>query len=188
VNYEALPEGLPVPVDDGAADHLAGKPVPSTALPGTHGLQVNLSEASGTTIVFVYPKTARPETPPLLGWEDIPGARGCTPEACGFRDLHDQLTRAGVSGVYGLSSQSTPYQREAVERLHLPYALLSDAEFAWADDLQLPTFMAAGRRFHQRLTLLVRDGTVEHVFYPVFPPDKHAGEVVAWLRSTRGSD
>jgi len=129
--------------------------------------------------------TGRPGVPQPDGWDSIPGARGCTPESCGFRDRLAELHGAGVSAVFGVSSQSTGEQHEAQERLNLPFELLSDGDFAWADELRLPTFTVDERRFHKRLTLLVRDGTVEHVFYPVFPPDQHAREVVAWLRDSQ---
>jgi len=131
--------------------------------------------------------TGRPGEPLPAGWDAIPGARGCTPESCGFRDRLADLKAAGVAAVLGISSQSTSDQQEAQDRLSLPFELLSDADFAWADELRLPTFMADGRRFHGRLTLMVRDGTVEHVFYPVFPPDRHASDVVAWLHDNHAT-
>ena len=185
--FEELPQGLPAPHDDGATDHLSGGLVPSRSLPGTSGDPVDLSARQHLNVVYIYPMTGRPGEPLPDGWDAIPGARGCTPESCGFRDHLADLNAAGVTAVFGISSQSTEQQREARERLRLPFELLSDADFAWADELRLPTFIAADRRFHQRLTLLVRDGSIEHVFYPVFPPDEHAGEVVAWLRSNRAN-
>jgi peroxiredoxin len=178
-----LPEDLPRPLDDGAADHLVGRRLPRLALPATSGDPVDLSVLAGRTVVYAYPRTGRPDEAPLLdGWDDIPGARGCTPESCAFRDHHAELLAAGA-GVLGVSTQDTEYQREAATRLHLPYPLLSDAGLALTRELDLPTFEAAGQVLLRRLTLLVRDGVVEHVWYPVFPPDSHPQEVLSWLLS-----
>lgn len=174
--------GLPVPADDGAADHLPGVAVPPLELPATAGPAVRLAEiGSPRAILYLYPKTARPGTAMPDDWELIPGAKGCTPEACSFRDHHAELAGLGAE-VYGLSSQPTEYQREAAGRLHLPFALLSDPGFALAGALRLPTFEAAGERLYSRLTLVMRDGVVEHAFYPVFPPGEHAERVLDWLR------
>jgi len=180
-----LPGDLPIPQDDGAAAHLPGARVPALALPATDGREVRLDRAGRRprTVVYAYPRTGQPGIDPLVpDWDAIPGARGCTPESCGFRDHHRELGAAGAE-VYGLSTQDTAYQREAAERLHLPFALLSDADLALTRALRLPTFTAAGQTLLKRLTLVLRDGAVEHVFYPVFPPDRHAGEVLAWLRA-----
>ena len=179
-----LPEGLPVPVDDGAASHLPGRAMPALSLPATDGRQVALDAlGGGQTVVYIYPMTGRPgvELPP--GWDDIPGARGCTPESCGFRNLHTELLAAGAAQVFGLSSQSSEYQREAVDRLHLPFAMLSDEHLALAGTLGLPTFTVDGMTLYRRLTMVITDGAIEHVFYPVFPPDQHAQEVLDWLRA-----
>jgi peroxiredoxin len=178
-----LPDDLPGPVDDGAADHLVCRRLPGLALPGTSGDSVDLSVLVGRTVVYAYPRTGRPDEAPLVeDWDEIPGARGCTPESCAFRDHHAELLAAGA-GVVGLSTQDTEYQREAATRLHLPYPLLSDADLALTRALDLPTFEAAGQVLLRRLTLLVRDGVVEHVWYPVFPPDSHPQEVLSWLLS-----
>ncbi len=151
----------------------------------TAGHVVSLREPSGArSVLFLYPRTGRPGVDALPGWDDIPGARGCTPEACGFRDLLGELTAAGASRVLGLSSQSADDQCEAAERLHLSYPLLSDPDLRLADALRLPTFETSGRRLYARQTLVLRHDLVEHVFYPVFPPDGHAAEVLAWLRTT----
>jgi len=188
VDLTRLPDDLPAPVDDGAADHLPGAPLPALALPATDGSVVALDRLGpGRTILYAYPLTGRPGTDLPDDWDAIPGARGCTAEACAFRDHHADLLAAGASAVYGLSTQDTDYQREAVDRLHLPFPMLSDEAFALTHALQLPTFEAAGRTLLRRLTMVVRDGAVEKVFYPVFPPDGHAAEVLAWLVRTPGS-
>lgn len=177
-----LPDDLPEPTDDGASDHLPGTELPSLALPATDGDAVRLADLDGRSVVFCYPMTGRPDEDVVPdGWQEIPGAQGCTPEACAFRDLHADLTAAGADRVFGLSVQSSDYQREARDRLGLPYELLSDAEFTFAEALSLPTFDVDGDRYLQRLTLVVDDGSVSHAFYPVFPPDEHADEVLAWL-------
>ena len=183
-----LPDDLPAPPDDGAADHLAGTALPAVSLPATDGSVVALDRLGpGRTIVYAYPLTGRPGTDLPDDWDAIPGARGCTAEACAFRDHHADLLAAGASAVYGLSTQDTAYQREAVDRLHLPFPRLSDASFALTRAMDLPPFEAAGRTLLRRLTMVVRDGLVEKVFYPVFPPDRHAAEVLAWLVRTPDS-
>jgi peroxiredoxin len=179
-----LPPGLPVPEDDGAADHLPGQPMPALTLPATDGSPVPLAAlGAGRTVIYLYPMTGRPGVDLPAGWDDIPGARGCTPESCGFRDLMADLAGAGAARVYGLSSQSGDYQREAVSRLRLPFSMLSDEELALAGSLGLPTFEVDGKTLYRRLTMIVADGVIEHVFYPIFPPDQHAQEVLDWLRA-----
>ncbi|MEV6761291.1 MerR family transcriptional regulator [Streptomyces sp. NPDC051105] len=182
-HHLALPADLPVPGDDGAARHLPGTAMPPLALPDTAGRAVRL-DALGPrrTVIYVYPLTGRPGTDLPEGWNSIPGARGCTPEACGFRDHFQDLLEAGAGRVYGLSSQDSDYQNEVVERLGLPFDMLSDPALALADALGLPVFEADGAKLFRRLTLVVRDGTVEHAFYPVFPPNEHAQQVLDWLR------
>jgi peroxiredoxin len=178
-----LPADLPEPHDDGAADHLEGASVPATALPATDGSSVDLSTQPGRVVVYAYPRTGRPGEPSLVDdWDQIPGARGCTPETCGFRDHHTELGAAGAR-VFGLSTQDSDYQRELVDRLALPFPILSDHRLELTRSLRLPTFEVARQTLLRRLTMVVRDGAVEHVFYPVFPPDRHAGEVLAWLRA-----
>src|SRR5260370_19495387 len=180
VFYE-LPSNLPVPVDDGAAKHLAGMRVPAITLTSTAGRQVNLAGlGSERTVIYCYPRTGAPGQPVPKGWDEIPGARGCTPESCSFRDHYQQLRNLKTQ-VFGLSTQSTEYQQELVARLHLPFEVLSDADFAFINALRLPTFEFDGVRLLKRLTLVLSDGKIEKVFYPVFPPDKHAEEVIAWL-------
>jgi peroxiredoxin len=180
-NPYTLPDDLPPPTDDGASDHLPGMRLPSVPLPSTAGERVDLSALSGQTVVYCYPMTGRPDRDLPAGWDEIPGARGCTPQACSFRDHHAELAALGAR-VFGLSTQDTGYQREAAERLHLPFDLLSDRELAFARALRLPTFEAEGMVLIKRLTMIVADGRVEKVFYPVFPPDKNAEEVAGWLR------
>jgi peroxiredoxin len=177
----ALPADLPRPDDDGAARHLPGTAVPSLALATTDGVDVDLSALAGRTVIYAYPRTGRPGEAPLVpDWDQIPGARGCTPEVCDVRDHHAELAAAGVR-VLGLSTQDTAYQLEAVQRLRYP--LVSDADLALAGALDLPRFEAAGTTLLRRHTLVVDDGVVTHVFYPVFPPDTHTREVLAWLTS-----
>jgi peroxiredoxin len=178
-----LPEGLPVPVDDGAARHLTGLALPDVTLAATGGSQVNLARLSGRTVVYIYPRTGRPGHATPTGWNAIPGARGCTPQSCSFRDHFDELKSLGVRQVYGLSTQDSDYQREVVERLHLPFAILSDAGFALLRALRLPTFEVDGMVLLKRMALVIDDGGITKVFYPVFPPDRSAAEVVAWLRA-----
>lgn len=179
-----LPPGIPAPTDDGAADHLRGSVVPDIALRATDGRRVSLAAIRDTRIVlYAYPRTGRPGEAPLVDdWDSIPGARGCTPETCGFRDHHTELRAAGAE-VFGLSTQDTAYQQELVSRLNLPFAILSDAQLELTRAWGLPTFEAAGQTLLRRLTLVLRDGRVEHMWYPVFPPDRHADEVLAWLRA-----
>jgi peroxiredoxin len=178
-----MPAGVPVPDDDGAADHLPGLVAPHVTLPSTSGESVALDDLGpGRTVLYVYPLTAGPEGYVPDGWDSIPGARGCTPEACDFRDHHEELLAAGATRVFGVSAQGTDYQREVVDRLRLPFSMLSDSELRLAELLRLPTFRAGGMTLFKRITLVVRDGVIEHVFYPVFPPGAHAREVLAWLR------
>lgn len=174
---------LPTPIDDGAANHLRGARIPAVSLAATDGTMVELSSVRGLVIVYAYPRTGVPgeENPP--GWDQIPGARGCTPQTCAFRDHFAELRELGVDTLFGVSAQDTAYQTEAAKRLYLPFPLLSDANFALTDALNLPTFESNGMRLLKRLTLVIRDGTVEHVFYPVFPPDRNASDVVSWLKA-----
>ena len=178
-----LPDQLPVPQDDGATRHLKGMTMPAIALVATDGSRVDLSALRGRTVVYVYPRTGRPGQPLPDGWDAIPGARGCTPQSCSFRDHFDELRRLGVAHVFGLSTQDTDYQREARERLHLPFPVLSDAGMMLTHALDLPTFDVAGMTLLKRMVLVIDDGMIGKVFYPVFPPDKSAEEVVAWLRA-----
>jgi peroxiredoxin len=172
---------IPAPEDDGAARHLPGSRVPSVALAATDGSAVDLAALPGLAVVYAYPRTGPPDAPNPDGWDMIPGARGCTPQSCSFRDHFAELRRLGVTHLFGLSTQDTAYQREAADRLHLPFPLLSDERLHLARAMRLPTFEAGGMVLLKRLTLVLRDGLVEHVLYPVFPPDRSAADVVAWL-------
>ena len=182
-----LPPDLPVPEDDGACDHLTGMAVPHIALPATAGPDVDLAATgSPRTVVYAYPRIGVPGQPLPEGWDLIPGARGCTPQSCAFRDHHQALKDLGAD-VYGLSTQTTDYQREMTARLHLPFPVLSDHDLRLTGALRLPTFEAAGMTLIKRLTLVLRGGTIEHVFYPVFPPDRSAEAVIDWLVRRRVS-
>lgn len=186
-HHNELPQNLPVPEDDGAATHLPGTALPPLSLSTSNGKQRDLSALGpGRTIIYLYPLTGRPGTDLPQGWDAIPGARGCSTEACDFRDHYADLQAAGVAHVFGMSSQDPHYQAEVVERLHLPFAMLSDQQLSLADALDLPTFAAPGHeRLFARLTLVVRNGRIEHVFYPIFPPNTHAQQVLDWLRKHR---
>ena len=181
-NLNELPANLPRPADDGGARHLKGMAIPDVALPSTANRLVNLSKITAPrTVVYCYPMTGQPGKTLPRGWNDIPGARGCTPETCGFRDHHKDLARVQAD-VFGVSTQDTPYQQEMVKRLEVPFEVLSDDKLAFAHALRLPTFTIEGMTLLKRLTLIVKNARIEHVFYPVFPPDKHAEEVIAWLK------
>lgn len=176
-----LPPDLPVPEDDGGADHLPGAAMPALGLPATSGGEIRLDEAAaGLLVLYVYPRTGRPGEPLPPGWDDIPGARGCTPQSCAFRDLHGELADHGAA-VAGLSAQSAADQLEFAQRVGLPYPLLADEGLALARELGLPTFATAGMTLYRRITLVARAGAIVKAFYPVFPPDRNAAEVLAWL-------
>lgn len=185
-NVNELPKDLPVPQDDGACNHLTGLKLPALALASTCGRRVGLSVLAGTTIVYIYPRTGRPDQEVPTGWNAIPGARGCTPQSCAFRDHYQELKALGVSELFGLSTQSTAYQQEAVGRLHLPFELLSDEKLEFAQALRLPMFEVDGMKLIKRITLIARDGKIVKVFYPVFPSDRNAEEVIAWLTAVGG--
>ena len=172
---------LPAPQDDGATAHLIGASLPDLSLPSTSGGQVHLGSLKGTSVVYIYPMTATAEGAIPDGWDTIPGARGCTPQSCAFRDHFGDLQALGVSTVFGVSVQDTAYQREAAERLHLPFPLLSDAAFRLQKALILPTFDDAGMPLLKRMTWVVEDAMIVKVFYLVFPPDRNAQDVLDWL-------
>jgi peroxiredoxin len=170
-------------IDDGACAHLKGMALPSVPLPTTAGRTVDLSDTSGRVVVYCYPRTSRPGEPPPTGWDEIPGARGCTPQSCAFRDHHAELRALSVT-VFGLSAQTTQYQQEAADRLHLPFELLSDADLTFATSVNLPTFEVDGMTLIRRLTLVISGGRIEHVFYPIPDPAQNAEDVIAWLRAS----
>ncbi|MEM9627087.1 MAG: peroxiredoxin [Pseudomonadota bacterium] len=175
-----LPEDLPRPVDDGAADHLTGRPLHAIALPSTDGGKLDLATRAGRTVVYCFPRAGRLDVPLPEGWDDIPGARGCTPQSLAFRDQHDDI-RALHADIVGISTQTPEDQAEIAARLNLPFPLLSDADHRFAESLNLPTFEVEGSMMIKRLTLIVTEGIIDHVFYPVFPPDKAVEEVIVWL-------
>jgi peroxiredoxin len=182
VDPYTLPDDLPVPEDDGAADHLPGRPLPALSLPATTGGELDLAElgAAGTAVLFIYPRTGRPGEELPSGWDLIPGARGCTPQSCAFRDLHDEFAERDVE-LAGLSAQSPEDQAEFAERVHLRFPVLSDASLELASALDLPTFDVDDLTLYKRITLVIREGEIVRAFYPVFPPDRNAADVLAWL-------
>ena len=174
---------IPAPVDDGGARHLQGMRVPDIALAATDGSQVSLAKLAGRVVVFAYPRTGEPGKIALVDdWDMIPGARGCTPQTCAFRDLFAELRGAGAKHVFGLSTQDNVYQTEMASRLHLPFPVLSDEKLVLTRALNLPTMEVAGLTLIKRLALVIDDGRITHLFYPVFPPDRNAGDVLAWLK------
>ncbi|MBI3702556.1 MAG: peroxiredoxin [Rhizobiales bacterium] len=186
-NPNILPPNIPAPQDDGGARHLTGMRLPDLALAATDGAQVNLSKLKGRSVVYIYPRTGVPGVDLPPGWNEIPGARGCTPQSCSFRDHFGELKRLGVAQLYGLSTQDTAYQQEAASRLHLSFAILSDEKLALTKALKLPTFTVVGMTLLKRMAWVIDDGVIGKVFYPVFPPDRSAAEVIAWLAATRSA-
>ena len=185
--YFELPPDLPRPTDDGACDHFAGMVMPHVELPSTSGRTVDIGALGpGRTVIYCYPRTGRPNEALPENWDAVPGARGCTPQACAFRDHAAELAALGAQ-LFGLSTQDSAYQAEMAKRLRLPFEVLSDAELRLTTALDLPTFEIAGMILIKRLTLVVNDGRIEHVFYPVFPPNESASAVVRWLRAAQGS-
>ena len=178
VDWSTIPE----PVDDGAATHLTGMSLPALSLPSTQGYPISLANLSGTTVIFIYPMTGHPDKPLPDNWDMTPGARGCTPQSCAFRDLYGDLRAAGATRVFGMSTQTPEDQAEAATRLHLPYPLLSDADGKFGSNLNLPSFSVDGMHLLRRLTLISRAGRIMKVVYPVFPPDRNAGDVLTWLK------
>jgi len=184
-DFTKLPANLPVPIGDGACDHLLGMVIPAISLQSTHDGLVNLAHLKqDRIIVYCYPRTGEPGKPSPDGWDAIPGARGCTPQSCSMRDSYHAI-RSQDADVFGLSTQTTTYQGEAATRLHLPFALLSDDHLRLTHALRLPTFQVNGWTPTKRLTLVLHRARIQKVFYPVFPPDKHGDQIVAWLRDKR---
>jgi peroxiredoxin len=182
-NPNALPSNIPAPQDDGAARHLTGMALPDIALPATSGPAVNLAKIGSRSVVYIYPRTGVPGVANPDGWDMIPGARGCTPQSCSFRDHAGELKTLGVAHLFGLSTQDTAYQREAAERLHLPFPVLSDEKLQLTEAMRLPTFVAGGMTLLKRMAWVIDGGKITKVFYPVFPPDRNAADVIAWLKS-----
>ena len=181
-NLNQLPADLPIPQDDGAANHLRGMRIPDLALRATTGKQVNVGAIKGRLVIYCYPMTGQPNVALPDGWDQIPGARGCTPQSCAFRDHHQELQALGAE-VIGLSVQSTEYQQEMAERLHLPFPVLSDADYQFQKALQLPTFVAAGMTLLKRITIIANHGVIEAVHYPIFPSDSDPAWVIAYLEN-----
>jgi peroxiredoxin len=181
-NLNQLPTDLPVPQDDGACNHLLGMPLPNVALLATDGSMVNLSQLPGRLVIYCYPMTGQPNVPLPEGWDQIPGARGCTPQSCAFRDHYQEL-QALNANVFGLSVQSTDYQREMATRLHLPFQVLSDEQYQFQKALNLPTFVAAGMTLLKRVTFISHQGRIEAVHYPIFPSDSDPAWVLNYLKS-----
>jgi peroxiredoxin len=185
-NIYSLPSDLPVPIDDGRAAHLAGARLPSIALEATTGDAIDLSTIAGRAVVFAYPRTGQPNAAPLVpDWDLIPGARGCTPQTCSYRDLASEFAELDCR-VFGLSTQEPSYQRELSDRLHLPFPVLSDAALALTNALRLPTLTVAGHVLIARMSWIQRDGLIEEVVYPVFPPDENAADMLERVRGLRG--
>ena len=184
MNLTEFPDNLPEPVDDGAADHLESMRMPKLSLPATSNENIDIHKAPGYLVIYIYPMTGRPDTPLPDNWDEIPGARGCTPQSCGFRDHFAELQKLNAM-VYGLSVQSTVYQREAKERMHLPFELLSDSSFQLKKKLNLPTFEADGMELYKRMTLIIKNRVIVKVFYPVFPPGENADHVLEWLKAAQ---
>lgn len=170
-----------MPIDDGATRYLLGSRMVSVSLPSTDGGCIDLSALRGRAVVYAYPRTGRPGVENPDGWDMIPGARGCTPQACSFRDHYAESKALGVHHLFGLSTQDVEYQREAIERLHLPFPILSDENLELTKAMNLPTYQTDGVTLLKRFTLIIDDGKVVHVFYPVFPPDRSASNVIDWL-------
>ena len=183
-NFENLPDNLPVPIDDGACDHLVGMTLPNLALKTTNGDTINLSELKGTAVVYCYPMTGQPGVALPEGWDNIPGARGCTPQSCAFRDHHTELAELNTH-VFGMSTQTTEYQQEMAQRLHLPFPVISDCDLEFCSAMNLPTFEVEGKILMKRVTLIIDDATIVATHYPIFPSDSDPAWVIEFLSSER---
>ncbi len=180
MNLAEIPDNIPIPKDDGAADHLLHSRLPELTLRATNNELINIGKLAGIVVIYIYPMTGKPDTLLPCGWNEIAGARGCTPQSCGFRDHYSELQALNTS-VFGLSVQETDYQLEAKERLHLPFELISDSKLLLKSTLNLPTFIVQGMELYKRITLIAKDGNIEKVFYPVFPPNENVDAVIKWL-------
>lgn len=181
-----LPDNLPIPVDDGACNHLLGSRVPSISLNGTSGKSVDLGSVAGTAVIFFYPMNGKPDSPPMIGWNDIPGARGCTPQVCSFRNDYSQLVAMDAK-VFGVSSQPLADQKEVRARLALPYELLNDTPLELTRAMNLPTFEYEASIYIKRITVIAIEGVIKKTFYPVFPPDKNVSDVIIWIKQNNAS-
>ena len=181
-NYNELPPDLPVPIDDGATNHLSGMTLPNISLKSTRGDLINLGSIRGKLVIYCYPMTGQPDVPLPEGWDQIPGARGCTPQSCSFRDHYQELKVLGAE-VIGLSVQTTEYQKEMADRLHLPFPVVSDSNYEFQKAMTMPTFVVAGMTLLKRVTLIANDSVIEAVHYPIFPSDSDAAWVIDYLRS-----
>ena len=178
-----IPQDLPIPIDDGKCNHLTNSYLPDVILNSTKDEKINLSKLQGLWVLYFYPMTGRPDVKLPDGWNEIPGARGCTPQSCSFKDNFEKLKSLNAN-VYGISTQSTNYQKEVKERLHLPYEILSDENLELTKKLDLPTFEIENMILTKRVTLICKDGEIVKFFYPVFPPDKNVDEVISWIEKS----
>lgn len=186
-DLNTLPDNLPIPLDDGACDHLKNLLLPEIELETTAGRFVNIKELTKKpTIIFFYPRTGEADKPTPADWDLIPGARGCTPQSCGFRDLNQEFIKLGFQ-VFGLSSQNSDYQKEFVSRNHIPFEILSDEKFELTEQMNLPTFSFNGIRLIKRMAWIVENSKISHVFYPVFPPNENASFVLNWLNKRKNN-
>jgi peroxiredoxin len=181
MSLENIPDNLPIPENDGACNHLTDLSIPDIILNTTNNEEINIGKLKNYTVIYIYPMTGQPNVALPIGWDTIPGARGCTPQSCSFRDLHDDLKKNAT--IYGLSSQTSEYQQEARTRLHLPFELLSDINFLLKQELNLPTFNHEGVERYKRITLIIKDNMIKKVFYPVFPPNQNAADVLDWFEN-----
>jgi len=184
-NLNQLPTDLPIPQDDGLTNHLKGMRLPNISLDATNGKTINLGDIKGKLVIYCYPMTGQPNVALPDGWDQIPGARGCTPQSCSFRDHYQELQALGAD-VVGLSVQSTEYQKEMADRLHLPFPVVSDANYQFQKALNMPTFVAAGMKLLKRVTLIANNGLIEAVHYPIFPSDADPAWVLDYLKGHRG--
>jgi len=173
---------LAIPIDDGKCDHLFNMTLPQLSLLSTSNNTIDLSKLEGLTVFYFYPRMGRPDIETPAGWGDIPGASGCTPQTCSFKDQHEDFSRLEVD-VYGVSTQASSYQKEAVDRLSLPFDILSDEDLNLTEMLNLPTFEVEGVILTKRVTLICQDSKIIKVFYPVYPPKENAQEVIVYIKN-----
>ena len=181
-NFNELPADLPIPQDDGSTNHLKGMKLPKVSLQASNGKRIDLADIKGRLVIYCYPMTGQPNVALPDGWDQIPGARGCTPQSCSFRDQYQELQALGAE-VMGLSVQTTEYQKEMADRLHLPFPILSDVHYQFQQALNMPTFVTAGMTLLKRVTLIANNGVIEAVHYPIFPSDSDAAWVVHYLKN-----